>query len=71
MARDMKTIKDAEAQIERLIDPYGRPYTHNLVGMTLRQIDEKFGREEANRLIDEYELDDLFGGNKEPLTPPE
>ena len=68
MAKIINTLKDAEERIEELIDQVGRPHTHNLVGFVLRKVDEKFGRKEANRLIDHYDLDDLFGVNKEPLN---
>lgn len=68
MSKKIKTIEDAKAELEELIDKIGGSHTHNLVGIVLRIVDKKFGRFEANRLIDEYELDILFGVNKEPYT---
>jgi len=35
------------------------PYSHNIVSLILRQIAKRFGRHEANRAIEDFDLEDL------------
>ena len=45
---------------QRIMDEEGyvdiKPYSHNIIGLLLRQISEKYGKEEANKAIDECKL---------------
>jgi gamma-glutamyl:cysteine ligase YbdK (ATP-grasp superfamily) len=36
-----------------------RPYSHNLISLELRIIDEEFGQEYANKIILDYGLDKM------------
>ena len=35
-----------------------KPYSHNIIGLTLAQIDAQYGREEANKCITDFKLED-------------
>ena len=50
-------------RIEKAIDQSG-PFSHNIVGLALSQVSKEFGVNVANGLIDEYELDELYGIQK-------
>jgi len=56
-----KDVENASESIEDLIDenPDG-PYTHNIISATLRALAKKHGYEVANRLVDEFELTELY-----------
>jgi len=36
-----------------------KPYSHNIIGLVLRQIDRDYGKSEANKAIEDYGLEDL------------
>jgi len=36
-----------------------KPFSHNLVGMLLNMLAKQHGQEEANKAIDDYELEEL------------
>ena len=59
----IKTVEDAKEKIERAIES-GGSFTHNILGLILREVDKLFGTKVANDLIDEYNLED-YGINKE------
>lgn len=42
----------------------GGPFSHNIIGLLLQQCAEKYGKKEANSLVEKYELE-LLGFNKE------
>jgi hypothetical protein len=42
-----------------------RPYSHNIIRMTLAEIDEHFGRTEANKAVRDCKLEQK-GFNQEP-----
>jgi hypothetical protein len=60
-----ETIEEFQAELERLMSRKGS-HTHNIIGILLRQVDKKLGRESANKMIDDYFLDCLYGFNREP-----
>ena len=64
--KDIKTKFDAEEMIEYHINQ-GGPYSHNLIGVVLREADKQLGRAVANDLIDDYSLDSRYGMNKEEV----
>lgn len=55
-----KEIKVAKEKIEKAIIQDG-PYSHNIVGLVLSGLNDK---KAANKLIDEFELDELYGIQK-------
>lgn len=57
------TIEDAETKIENALMQAG-PFTYNMVGMVLASVAKNHGVKEANRLIDEFDLE-LMGIRKE------
>lgn len=61
---EIETYEDAQTEIEAQLSNSGI-YTHNILGMLLRHVDENIGRKEANQLIEEYCLDN-YGFNEEP-----
>jgi len=54
------SLKSARKDIEDLIEQPG-PYGHNIITLTLRMVANRYGYGEANRLVDELELDSHFG----------
>ncbi len=36
-----------------------KPFSHNLIGMLLGMLAKQYGQEEANKAIDDYELEEL------------
>ena len=50
-------------QIEAEVEKQGS-YSHNIVGIVLRQVSKEFSVNVANGLVDEYELDEVFGIQK-------
>ena len=53
----------AKQKIEKAIEQAG-PYSHNICAMALMTVAEADGREAANRLIEGYGLDVLYGIRK-------
>lgn len=41
-----------------------KPFSHNIIGLILKQISKNYGNEEANKAIEDFQLKDL-GFNKE------
>lgn len=55
-----KTLKELRKQIEKEV-PYVdiKPYSHNIIGLVLMQISQQFGKEEANRAIEDFDLESM------------
>jgi len=53
--KNKKSLDIFKEQIERAIGQNGS-YTHNIIGMVLSDVAKNYGDEEANKLIDEYDL---------------
>jgi len=58
-----ETKEQAIDGIKRAIRQRGQ-FTHNIVSIILRQVDEKFGRDAANAIVDELKLAKKFGITK-------
>ncbi len=56
-------ISWAKQKIEKAIDQAG-PYSHNICSMALLAVAQADGKEVANRLIEEYGLNALYGIQK-------
>lgn len=59
----LNSIEDARFKIERAVNADGE-FSHNIISSTLRQVEQTFGKQEADKLIDEYDLTYLFGIKK-------
>ena len=46
------TLKQLENECEELV---GTQFGHNMIGIICNVVDERFGKEEAQRLFDEYQ----------------
>tara|TARA_R100000808_G_C2144165_1_gene151944 strand:+ start:2314 stop:2487 length:174 start_codon:yes stop_codon:yes gene_type:complete len=46
------TLKELENECEELV---GTQFGHNMIGIICNVVDERFGKEEAQRLFDEYQ----------------
>jgi len=57
-------IGRAKSHIQRALDQDG-PYTHNICSINLRLIETFKGRKEANKVIDEFDLTELYNISKE------
>ncbi len=64
MAKKTETKREIEALLEKEV-PFVdlKPYSHNIVGITLGIAAKRFGNEYANSLIDKFKLESL-GWNK-------
>lgn len=52
-----KSLKELKEIIQREKDFIGiKPYSHNIISLVLLQISQEYGKEEANKCIDEFEL---------------
>ena len=57
MKRRLKQLRD---RIDREVDYVDiKPYSHNIISLTLQTIDKEFGRKEANKALIEFGLEDL------------
>ena len=55
-----EAIKEAREQIAKEVDFVDlKPYSHNIISMTLMILAEKVGNSAANDLIDEFDLESL------------
>ena len=53
-----RSLKELKEIIERERDFIGiKPYSHNIISLVLLQISKEYSREEANKCIDEFELE--------------
>lgn len=55
-----KTLEELRERIEeeaQYVDV--KPYSHNIISLTLRMIDTQYGKEEANKAIEDFGLEDL------------
>jgi hypothetical protein len=60
-----KTLQELKEIIRIERDFIGiKPYSHNIIGLVLLQISEEYSRKEANKCIDEFELQ-RYGWKKE------
>lgn len=55
-----KAIDKASDRIQNAIDSHG-PYSHNMIGAVLRDLSSSWGYEHANKLVRDFELDELYG----------
>jgi len=46
------TLKELENECEELV---GTQFGHNMIGIICNVVDERFGKDEAQRLFDEYQ----------------
>ena len=60
---DSNIIYEYRKQIEAEVERQGS-FSHNIIGIVLRQVSEEFSVNVANGLVDEYELDEIFGIQK-------
>ena len=55
----MSRLKIENATLEELedkcIDVIGTPFGHNIIGIICQQVEERFGKKEAERLFDLYQ----------------
>jgi hypothetical protein len=52
-----KTLQELKKIIEREKDFIGiKPYSHNIISLILLQISQEYGKDKANKCIDEFEL---------------
>ena len=58
-------IDRTREMIQQAIDANGE-YSHNICSLNLRRVSRFKGRKVANKLIDEFELDDIYKIMKEP-----
>lgn len=60
-------LSEARKKIERAIEKNG-PYSHNIVGMVLSSVSKDHGVKKANELLEEYNIEGLYGiaPEKEP-----
>lgn len=62
--KENRTLEEYKEDIEKELETIDtKPYSHNLISLRLRAIDEKFGREKANEIIDELDLE-IYGYQK-------
>lgn len=52
--RDLNTLRDRIRREAPYIDV--RPYSHNIVGLALQEIAQKFGADEANKAVRDFKL---------------
>jgi hypothetical protein len=65
------TLDDLRDCLQREAPYVGiKPFSHNIVRITLVQIEQKFGRAEANKAVRDFRLK-RKGFNEEPEEPPE
>lgn len=57
MAKDrtLADLRDEIAQEEPYVDI--RPYSHNIIGLLLKEIADRFGKDEANKAITDFRLE--------------
>lgn len=61
-----RTLDEVREEIERLVpDIDVGPFTHNMIGMLLRFISNRWGRDEANRAIKDFGLE-AYGWTTQP-----
>lgn len=63
MIDDIRTLDDYLADIKRYVQE-NTPYAHNLISLTLRQIDRECGSEHAQKAIKDFELRKKYGIRK-------
>ena len=55
-----KTLQEWRQEIKREVPFVGvKPYSHNIINISLQAIAERFGREEANKAIRDFHLEKL------------
>lgn len=59
-----KQMRDIRADMVEAVESPG-PFQHNLISCTLRSAAAKYGTAVADRLVEEYDLEDLFGIEQE------
>ena len=66
--RKRESIADYEADLSDLIQEENQhQHSHNMVSLLLRSVAAKFGYKEANRLVSEYDLTNLYEIKQIPL----
>jgi hypothetical protein len=59
-------LKQARRIIRQAIKTNG-PYSHNIISLSLASVMRKFGVHAANKLVDEFDLEELYGIRKEKV----
>ena len=55
-----KTLNDLRNEIQEYVETiHIKPYSSNLISLTLRTIDKEFGVDEASKTIDIFNLENL------------
>lgn len=54
-----KQLKDIRADMLEVLENTG-PYQHNIISCTLRIISEKYGNAVADKLVEQYRLEERF-----------
>jgi len=53
-------LEEAKEKIKKEIEFVDiKPYSHNIIGLVLMSVNDDYGREQANELIDEFKLEKL------------
>ena len=60
---ESEAVRKAREGIEKALDSMGN-YTHNIISLYLSSLAAEEGNEAANKLVDEYDLTELFGIQK-------
>ena len=47
------TLEEIREECENV---YGTPFGHNMIGIMCNVVDERFGKEEAQELFDDYQI---------------
>ena len=47
------TLEEIREECENV---YGTPFGHNMIGIMCNVVDERFGKEEAQELFDDYQM---------------
>ena len=60
-----KSLSELRRVIKKERDYVGlKPYSHNIISLTLMQISKEYGYDQANKCIDDFDLEEL-GWKKE------
>lgn len=55
-----KTLKELRTEIGEEVGFVGlKPFSHNIIGMCLREIHKRFGMASANKAIKDFDLDSM------------
>lgn len=60
MSKKDAFLAEKEAKIEDVMDR-GGPMAHNQISIILRNVAQKYGHEEANKMVELFDLEAAFG----------